>query len=194
MSKILFISEQQLKDNSVIEQHVDSKILSNTIWEVQEFELKPILGEILYSAIANEVLSASTISGYTITETNLELLTDYIKPFLIYGTLSYGFIPLHYKVTNKGINRLTDSTVSSLQSTELEYVKNNYDSKFDDYKQRLVKHLEIDLNEDVSDIIDTTGDSSGWFIPDNTINVEDFFEDLVSKTGLYRGYVRRITG
>ncbi|RKR82661.1 hypothetical protein BDD43_2846 [Mucilaginibacter gracilis] len=191
MSKVLFLSEQQLKDNSVIEAHVDSKILSNTIWEVQEFELKPILGKDLYQSIANEVLSASTISGYTISETNLELLTDYIKPFLIYGTLSYGFIPLHYKITNKGINRLTDSSVASLQSTELEYVKNNYDTKFDNYKLRLVNHLAVDLKEDVSDIIDTTGDSTGWFIPDNQINVEDFFESLASKTGLYRGYIRR---
>jgi hypothetical protein len=125
MIKVLFISEQTIKENSVIESAVDSKIISNTVLEVQSLELQPVLGKTLYTAIANEIVSASTISSYTITPVNQELLDDYIKPFLIYGTLSYGFIPLHYKVTNKGVNRKNDERATTLEIKELEAVKDS---------------------------------------------------------------------
>src|SRR5437867_8214752 len=50
--------------------------------------------------------------------------------------------------------------------------------------------LKVDLKDEVSNIIDSTSNSTGWFIPDTQINLEDLFEDLASKTGLYRGYIR----
>ena|ERR1700754_2285375 len=194
MKKILFISEQTIKENSVIETNVDSKIISNTILEVQSLELQPVLGKTLYDAVANEIYSATTMSGYTITATNLELLEDYIKPFLIYGTLSYGFIPLHYKVTNSGVNRKNAEKATTVDFKELEAVKDNYDTKFSTYKQRLVKHLEIDLKEVdscASNDVDSTGESTGWYLPDNEVNLSDYFESLANKTGFYSGYYRR---
>lgn len=193
MIKVLFISENTIKENSVIETNVDSKIISNTILEVQSLELQPVLGKDLYTAIAGEIISASTISGYTITPVNQELLDDYIKPFLIYGTLSYGFIPLHYKVTNKGVNRKNDERATTLEMKELEAVKDNYDTKFSTYKQRLKKHLEIDLKEPFNEgtsKVDSTGEVTGWYLPDNEINLSDYFESLANKTGFYSGYYR----
>ncbi|WP_428329051.1 hypothetical protein [Mucilaginibacter sp.] len=189
--KTLFISETTIKANSIIETNVDSKIIANTIFEVQDLELKPLLGADLFAAIANEVLSASTISGYTITPVNLELLEDYIKPFLIYGTLSYGFVPLHYKLTNKGVNRKNDENATTANFNELQQVKDNYDNKFATYKQRLIKHLEVDLNENLDVVSDSSGESTGWYLPDNTFNLSEFFEGLANKTGFYSGYYRR---
>jgi hypothetical protein len=193
MKKVLFISEQTIKENSVIESAVDSKIISNTILEVQSLELQPVLGKDLYTVIANEIVSASTVSGYTISPLNQELLEDYIKPFLIYGALSYGFIPLHYKVTNKGVNRKNDERATTLEIKELEAVKDSYDTKFATYKQRLVKHLEIDLKEpenSSTDKVDSTGEVTGWYLPDNEVNLSDYFESLANKTGFYSGYYK----
>lgn len=189
MKNIRFISETAIKENSVIETNVDAKIISNTISEVQELELKPILGKDLYTELTNEVVSASTISGYIISAKNIELLDDYIKPFLIYGTLSYGFIPLHYKVTNKGVNRKNDERATTVDLKELEAVKDNYDNKFSAYKIRLVNHLKIDSTA-CDTTIDSTGDSTGWYLPDNTANLQDYFEALANKTGFYPGYYR----
>lgn len=189
--KTLFISESTIKANSIIETNVDSKIIANTIYEVQDLELKPVLGNDLYNSIANEIISASTISGYTITATNQELLDDYIKPFLIYGTLSYGFIPLHYKLTNKGVNRKNDENATTANYQELQQVKDNYDSKFTTYKQRLIKHLEIDLKEDLDVVSDSSGESTGWYLPDNSMDLQAYFEGLANKTGFFGGYYRR---
>jgi hypothetical protein len=190
MKNIRFISETAIKENSVIETNVDAKIISNTISEVQELELKPILGKDLYAELTSEIVSASTISGYTISAKNTELLDDYIKPFLVYGTLSYGFIPLHYKVTNKGVNRKNDERAVTLDLKELEAVKDNYDNKFSAYKLRLINHLAIDSGSCESTTTDATGDSSGWYLPDNTANLQDYFEALANKTGFYPGYYR----
>lgn len=189
--KTLFISESTIKSNSIIEPAVDSKIIANTIFEVQDLELKPVLGNDLFNAISNEVLSASTISGYTITPGNLELLETYIKPFLIYGTLSYGFVPLHYKLTQKGVVRKNDEKSTTASFDELQSVKDTYDSRFATYKQRLVKHLEIDLNAPTDAIVDSSGNSTGWYLPDNTYDLQEFFEGLANKTGFYSGYYRR---
>lgn len=189
--KTLFISLTTIKANSIIETAVDEKIIGNTIYEVQDLELKPVLGKELYDAIASEVLSALTISGYTISDTNLELLEDYIKPFLIYGTLSYGFIPLHYKLTQKGIVTKKDENAVTVNYQELEQVKNTYDNRFATYKQRLIKHLEIDLKENLDTTTDSSGESTGWYLPDNTLNLQEFFEGITNKTGFFSGYYRR---
>lgn len=189
--KTLFISETTIKANSIIETNVDSKIIGNTINEVQDLELKPVLGDDLFTSIANEVYSASTISGYAITATNLDLLENYIKPFLIYGTLSYGFVPLHYKLTQKGVVKKNDEKATTVNFDELQQVKDTYDSRFSTYKQRLIKHLERDLKEEINTTVDSSGENTGWYLPDNIYNLEDFFEGLANKTGFYSGYYYR---
>lgn len=193
MQKILYISESAIKENSIIETNADAKIISNTILEVQDLELQPILGADLYAAIGAEIISASTISGYTITDTNKTLLDEYIAPFLIYGTLVNAFVPMHYKFTNKGVNRKNDENATTIDSKELEYVKSHYVNKFDTYKQRLIKHLAIDLKDIVPYIVDSTSETTGWYLPDfeTNINLQDYFEGLANKTGFYGGYYRR---
>lgn len=193
MQKILYISEQAIKDNSIIETNVDAKIIRNTILEVQDIELQPILGADLYAAIGNEIVSATTVSGYTITDTNKTLLDEYIAPFLVYGTLVNAFIPMHYKFTNKGINTKNDENATTVDSKGLEYAKSHYVNKFDTYKQRLIKHLAIDLKDIVPYIVDSTSETTGWYLPDEmtNVNLQDFFENLANKTGFYGGYYRR---
>lgn len=189
--KVAFISEQTIKENSIIETNVDAKIIANTILEVQDLELQPILGKDLYNSLANEIVSASTISAYTISASGKTLLDEYIQPFLIYGTLSYGFIPIHYKFTNKGLNRKNDENATTADSKELEYIRGNYQTKFDSYKQRLIKHLSIDLDEQIGSTVDSSGESTGWYIPDYSLNLEEYFQGLANKTGYYSGYFRR---
>ena len=189
MQRILFINEQTIKDNSIIQTNVDSKIIVNTIYEVQDLELQPTLGLSIYTGLTQEVISASTLgSGYTFTATGQTLLQEYIQPFLIYGTLVYGFTPLHFKVTNKGINKKNDDNSVNASAQELESLKAHYTSKFDIYKERLIKYLTITLQEPVPAIVDSTSSSTGWYLPDFEVNLEDYFEALANKTTYYAGY------
>jgi len=43
-AQVLFLSEQTLKQRSVLQDNVDMKIVTPTIIEVQEFYILPILG------------------------------------------------------------------------------------------------------------------------------------------------------
>jgi len=188
MQRILFINEQTIKDNSIIQTNVDSKIIVNTIYEVQDLELQPVLGLPIYTGLTQEVINAANDTGYTFTATGQTLLQEYIQPFLIYGTLVYGFTPLHFKVTNKGINKKNDDNSANATAQELESLKAHYTSKFDTYKNRLIKYLAITLEEVVPGIVDSTSSSTGWYLPEFEVNLEEYFEALANKTTFYGGY------
>ena len=191
MSKVFFISEQAIKDNSIIETNVDSKIISSAIQEVQNLELQPILGNTLFYAIASGITSASTDSSYTLPDDYLTLLNDYIQPFLIYGVLVYAFVPLTYKVTNKGVNKKNDENATTASQQDLEYIKSDYKGKFDTYKERLINYLAGDTAENITDVdtdnLDSTADSTGWYMPDYSYDLEEYFTALANKTGFYPG-------
>lgn len=85
MRQILFISVQDLKDNTTIQNNVDEKVLNLSIKEFQELELSNIIGTDTYKHLSNVIVSGATISGYTYSDED-SLLLDYIKPVMVYGS------------------------------------------------------------------------------------------------------------
>lgn len=159
MAKVLFISERSIKDNSIIEDNTDSKIVRLTVEEVQLLELQPILGKALYSEIEAEIIakSTSTDPAFEMSEKIVDLL-EVIKPFLIYGVLANIQTPLTYKATNKGFNVKNDTNSTSTSGANLEYVKRYYNGKFDAFKSRLLRHL-----KSIGCGSETAGEySTGW--------------------------------
>ena len=66
--KVLFVSEKAIKENSIIEDNTDSKIIKITLDEIQQLELKPIIGDELYNEIESEIVKKSEDSQYEIPE------------------------------------------------------------------------------------------------------------------------------
>ena len=182
MKRIQLVSEDKVKAFSIIEENVESKVISNTIIEVQDIELKSIMGTAHYNQVLDEVLSGSTVSGYTIPQATVTLLDEFIEPFLIYGTLFHITSNIHYKVTNKGVVKKTDGNATSANSDELAGIKKRYADVFDTYKQRLIDHLKTDGDPETEPTV-STANTSGWFL-------EDDYSDYGYQ---YRkpGYVRR---
>jgi len=58
--KALFISEQTLLDNSVINENVSFTQIRPTIVKVQEMRIQPIVGSALYSEMVGQVVSGTT--------------------------------------------------------------------------------------------------------------------------------------
>jgi len=54
-AQVLFLSEQTLKQRSVLQDNVDMKIVTPTIIEVQEFYILPILGTSLYNELKTQI-------------------------------------------------------------------------------------------------------------------------------------------
>ena len=49
MSRVLFISESYVKDNTVLDENVDAKLLRNVIEDVQRIKFEQYLGTDLYN-------------------------------------------------------------------------------------------------------------------------------------------------
>ncbi len=144
MERVLLISEQTIKSESVLETNVDPKILSKVIINVQEIQLKAILGTTLYNALISQVKSKILDSSFVMSSYNLQLLNDYVIPFLTHATVSEFIVVNNYKLSNKGVMKLTDNASASSNPQDIEYVKNYYDSYAAVYKSRLVKFLKAD--------------------------------------------------
>ena len=65
-AQVLFLSEQTLKQRSVLQDNVDMKIVTPTIIEVQEFYILPILGTSLYNELKTQILTLDDIFDISI--------------------------------------------------------------------------------------------------------------------------------
>ncbi|WP_121811007.1 DUF6712 family protein [Mucilaginibacter kameinonensis] len=187
MRQITFISVDYLKENSIIQANVEEKILSQAILEFQELELEELIGSTVYKRLSNEVVSATTISGYTIPDVDSDLLR-YIKPFMLYGSLLNSLNPLHYKVSNKGVQKLNDDNATTADKSDIDALRSTYTTKKDAYKKRLLDYLKTDEDPDTNPApdADSTFSFTGISLSDDTFNYEDLYRASVYKTGYYR--------
>ena len=77
MATVLFISEETLKQETIISENVDPKLLVPTIKESQNIYLLPILGTSLYNQLVTQV------SSNTVSAANVTLLDTYITHVLV---------------------------------------------------------------------------------------------------------------
>jgi hypothetical protein len=163
-NKVLLISEDEIKNNSIMEQNTDSKVLGKIISNVQMIQLNPILGDTLYNQIMDEVYTAAT-GGTALSDSTKTLLDSYIIPFLTYA-VQVDFIVLNnYKISNKGTIKLNDVSGSNIQSSEIEYVKNYYDNYKGIYKKKLIDFLaEGKLTTETDTDKNVEAESIGWYL------------------------------
>lgn len=167
--KITLINIKDVKANTIVESNVDEKVITNAILEVQDLELQPVIGKITLNRLKSEVEQVLTVSGYTLSNFDKTLIEDFIQPFLIFGTLVNSFVPIHFKFTNKGVQKKNDQNSQTADSKELEMLRSHYTGKFENYKKRLIDYLNEDNDPDtnVEPNQDSTYGSTGWFLPDN---------------------------
>lgn len=177
-NKILLVGVKSVKESTIIEANVNEDLIVNSIIEVQDLELQPVIGKTLLNRLKSEVEQTIIQSGYTLSNNDKTLLNDFIKPFLVYGTLVNSFVPLHFKATNKGVQKKTDSNSQIADMKELELLRSHYTSKFENYKKRLIDYLKEDEDPSTNPEPnqDSTYGSTGWFLPDSDgIDFEDWY-------------------
>lgn len=162
--KVILISEQDLKDSSNIELNNDNKILSFSIQDTQNLYLKPILGKELFEEVIDSIYQAATDDTFTISD-EIKNLLDVIKPYLIHAVIVDYLITNNYKLTNKGILKLNDTSASNVNPSELEYTKNYYDNKMTAYKAALIGYLKDNNLTTRKADKDITTDVIGWYLP-----------------------------
>jgi hypothetical protein len=137
--KVLFISEKLFKEQSMVELNVDPKVLKPVILEVQEVKLRQIIGNTLYNQLVEEYNAAESFDSLPIATRTLVL--DYILPYMVYAVTIDFIVVNNYKVTNKGLLKLSDTNASNATPSETEYAKNYYEGRLASRKKALVTFL-----------------------------------------------------
>jgi len=132
---VIFISEQALKDNSIINENVDMKVLLPTIKLAQEKFMLPILGTGLYNQIKTQV-SAATVSVL-----NKTLLDDYIQPALIWWIMAEAPMPLTYKFMNKSVATRSSENANAASLNDLLKLEERFKDNAEWYSQRITNYL-----------------------------------------------------
>lgn len=130
-----FISIEVLKDQSVINENVDSKLLQPTLIMVQDIYLKQVIGKDLYAELITQVNAES------VTALNTTLLTDYIQPYLINKVVSELVIDVNYKIKNKALMVGSSDNAQPLDSSGMSIVQTKYRNIAENYRVSLVDYL-----------------------------------------------------
>jgi hypothetical protein len=140
MAQVLLISEETLKENSVVSANVDPKIFRSAISDAQDMYLLPILGTNLYNDVVTSV-SGFVVSGTPISQPYQVLLDTYIRPTLVKYSLFRMVITLSYKFQNKNIGVKSSEFSQQASYADLTKLKEQSLDDAEVYAERLTRFL-----------------------------------------------------
>lgn len=137
MNKALFITEQTLIDNSIINENVSYTMIRPTIVKVQEMRIQPILGSALYNEIVTQVKTTPQV----ITALNVTLLQQYIQPAIIQWL--YYELPsvLSFRFVNRGMVRQTSDNTTPMTIEEIVRLTDKALNDAEWYSERITRYL-----------------------------------------------------
>ena len=159
-NQILFVTSQYIRDNSVINDNVDSELITPWISKAQDKYIEPIMGTALMNRVKASI-TAGTVSG----DTKI-LLDDHIqktlREWVIYEALPF----LNYKITNKAVSKKDSENSTASDLDEVSYLRGNVRDTAEYYSQRLTNYLKA--NTDIFPEYLNPGDDCDTIRPNNT--------------------------
>lgn len=136
MNNTALISETYIKNNSPVTQNVDPKDLFPHVISSQQMYLRVFLGaefmEDLQVKFANQTLNPDEI----------DLVQNYVQPYLLYKTLQLALPFMQYNLRNKGLMVNTDDSAGAAGFPEFKYMLNEVKGRSDTNEILLRKFLE----------------------------------------------------
>lgn len=139
----LLISPGELKNDSLINQNVDDKPLSNIVQTTQEIYLVKITGTALMRRLQELVYNESKGEGEKISdyENYLDLWENYVKPYIKYRVLKSFVVENSFKLRNAGTVRVTDTNMNYSGVDDIKFLQQHFGVYVAEYEQRLSKYL-----------------------------------------------------
>lgn len=135
MTSAIFISEDYLKENTIINGNVDVKYLLPNLKMIEDVYIHPILGSDLYDQLKGQVTSAN------VSAVNVELIEEYIQPAMIYYLLSEIPYDMVFKWENKSIVKKNSEFSNPIELNEIEKIAQQKRKIADFYAERLTRYL-----------------------------------------------------
>jgi len=135
MANALFISEDYVKRNSVIDDNVDIKLILPAIKDAQEMFLHPCLGTQLYKGLKDRIVAGTTTSEED------TLITEYIAPMLVKYVQLELVDNLLIRYNNKSVSKKSSEDTQPIGYTDYQSQLDRYTHKAQWFKQRLIDYL-----------------------------------------------------
>ena len=138
-NKVLFLSVDYLRDNTVINGNVDSELLEPFILLAQNVHVEPIVGTALYNSLI------SSIEGDTLAGDDKLLMDDYLQPALLQWALYEALPFINYKLTNKAISTKNSDNSDAVELDELHYLRSTVSDVAQYMSERATLYLKANL-------------------------------------------------
>lgn len=141
----LLISPSELKNESLINSNTDDKPLSNIVTTVQEIYLVKITGTALMrklqELVYNEIKGYEDKISLEAYEPYMDLLENYVKPFIKYHALKSFVVENSFKFRNAGVVRVSDVNMNYSTVDDIKFLQHHFDTYIAEYEDRLSKYL-----------------------------------------------------
>jgi hypothetical protein len=150
MAFAALLDTDYLFKRSMVDDNVDTKLLTTFIITAQDLHIQTILGENLYNKIMDDVSTGSISGDYK------TLLMNYVMPAHMWFTI-YEAIPfISFKITNKSITQKSGPNEPIANSGDLNWLRNIVKKNADFYNQRVREYI-INLPSSFPEYFTTIG-------------------------------------
>jgi len=132
---VLFVSETYIKNNSLIDENVDVRLILPSIRDAQELRIHPILGTPFYEDLKNKI-TAGTLNADEVT-----LLDSYIAPSMLQWTMYECSASMLFKYRNKSVATKSSENSQPINFQDLQFLRDEWKNKAEERDKRLINYL-----------------------------------------------------
>ena len=137
MATTLFITPNDLKQNTILNGNVDTDLFIQFIKIAQQMHIQNYLGTKLYEAITTKINTSTLTGDY------LDLVNEYIQPMLIHFAM-VDYLPFaNYQIRNGGVFKHKSDNSESTSKEELDILVQKHRTFSDFYAKRFVDYMGI---------------------------------------------------
>ena len=139
-STTLFITPNDLKQNTILNGNVDTDLFINFIKIAQQMHIQNYLGTQLYNVITTKITTNTLTGDY------LSLVTNFIQPMLIHYAM-VDYLPFaNYQIRNGGVFKHRSENSENVNKDELDILVQKHRSFGDFYAKRFVDYMVINAS------------------------------------------------
>lgn len=171
MAEILFISQNYLKQNSIINDNTDFEMLEPTIVMVQDVYIQNLLGTALFEDLKSKLATDVTLATEPLYK---GLLDNYISKIMLWYILMESTPSFKFRYMNAGVVEKNGDGFSSTSRGDLMWLMDKWRLNAERYSELLTKYLidSIGLFPKYSEVI-----NRGVLPNDNSYNVSCYLDD-----------------
>lgn len=135
--EVLFISEERIKTFTAVHENVAVHDILPHIIDAQNIHLQEILGTTFYYSLQDEIVNS------TLSQTNTDLINDYIAPFVLNAAL-WQMVPYNYvKLRNKGMLKGTAEEAVGADLKDVQFFRDSVRTNMEFYRERIRRQLTV---------------------------------------------------